>query len=426
MASGLPAPCANARPSSRLIFCPAATKRRGRDGPRNQVARRRMERLVSNPPARTCIQDSVLCPADGAVRYLLQQVAHPRCALAQVVVVAAERSTDDYQEWIAPCAANAPRGRVSLIDCFSDPCGWKAAWACRQHPAAGAGRGPGASSRPDWAASARGNDVRVTPATCDPSNGFEDLWQTVRAVLTASKSETACGKGDGIDGGEQRRTLVLIDSLSSLVLRSSIQDVMLLLQRLGALADTCVAFVVHTDLHSPDVSQALASASRCLVSVTAVDDLVARVGLALGVGGTEGRTPLCCVHLLRRRDNGTVTTKSQVLEQVVVAAGEGAEVIARSVESAGGVPGGRGKDMGHDSLGLSFNVDVSDAERAMRAAVLLPFQRHLHSVDGPSQDRGKTTGDVEDDLEGVLQDEEDEAASDDDDEEEDPDDDLDI
>ena len=86
--------------------------------------------------------------------------------------------------------------------------------------------------------------------------------------------------------------------------------------------------------------------------------------------------------------------------------------------------------MGHDSLGLSFNVDVSDAERAMRAAVLLPFQRHLHSVDGPPQDRGKTTGDVEDDLEGVLQDEEDEAASDDDDEEEeeeeDPDDDLDI
>ena len=105
-----------------------------------------------------------------------------------------------------------------------------------------------------------------------------------------------------------------------------------------------------------------------------------------------------------------------------------AEVIARSVESSGGGPGGRGKDKGHESLGLSFNVDVSDAERAMRAAVLLPFQRHLHSVDGPPQDRGKTTGDVEDDLEGVLQDEEDEAASDDDDdeEEEDPDDDLDI
>ena len=387
-----------------------------------------MERLVSNPPARTCIQDSVLCPADGAVRYLLQQVAQPRCALAQVVVVAAERSTDDYQEWIAPRAANAPRGRVSLIDCFSDPSGWKAAWACRQHPAAGAGRGPGASSRPDGAASAQGNDVCVTPATCDPSNGFEDLLQTVHAVLSAPKSGTACGQGDGIDGGEQRRTLVLIDSLSSLLLRSSIQDVMLLLQRLGALADTCVAFVVHTDLHPPDVSQALASASRCLVSVTAVDDLVTRVGLALGVGGTEGRTPLCYVHLLRRRDNGTVTTKSQVLEQVVVAAGEGTEVIARSVESSGGGPGGRGKDKGHDSLGLSFNVDVSDAERAMRAAVLLPFQRHLHSVDGPPQDRGKTTGDVEDDLEGVLQDEEDEAASDDDDdeEEEDPDDDLDI
>ncbi len=39
-----------------------------------------------------------------------------------------------------------------------------------------------------------------------------------------------------------------------------------------------------------------------------------------------------------------------------------------------------------------------------RDAVLLPFQRHLHSVEGPAQDRGVTAGDVEVDLEGVLQD----------------------
>jgi len=35
--------------------------------------------------------------------------------------------------------------------------------------------------------------------------------------------------------------------------------------------------------------------------------------------------------------------------------------------------------------------------------VALP-QKHLHAVEGPAQDRGKTSGDVEDDLEGVLQD----------------------
>ena len=54
------------------------------------------------------------------------------------------------------------------------------------------------------------------------------------------------------------------------------------------------------------------------------------------------------------------------------------------------------------------------------------MQRHLHTIEGPAQDRGKTTGDVEDDLEGVLQDEEEEDAECEEEEEEDPDDDLDI
>ena len=47
-------------------------------------------------------------------------------------------------------------------------------------------------------------------------------------------------------------------------------------------------------------------------------------------------------------------------------------------------------------------------------------------MDGPAQDRGKTSGDVEDDLEGVLQDEEEEDELDEEEEDEDPDDDLDI
>jgi hypothetical protein len=163
----------------------------------------------------------------------------------------------------------------------------------------------------------------------------------------------------------------------------------------------------------------------------------------------------------------------------------GLVVVTRSIEAAGRNAGGGGAgDKGHEFLGLSFNVELSAAERLQRDAVLLPFQvstcmraraavcvgpaphspaallcsrvseacedfcspscaltfdvyadgvecglqRHLHSMEGPAQDRGKTTGDVEDDLEGVLQDEEEEEADcdDDDDDDDDPDDDLDI
>jgi hypothetical protein len=98
---------------------------------------------------------------------------------------------------------------------------------------------------------------------------------------------------------------------------------------------------------------------------------------------------------------GTVTTKSQLLEERILPEGESvggaggggeegamggaghAIVVTRTAESSGGVnniKGGTGgvppqkSKRGHDSLGLSFNLDLSDAERVHRAAVLLPFQ----------------------------------------------------
>jgi len=79
--------------------------------------------------------------------------------------------------------------------------------------------------------------------------------------------------------------------------------------------------------------------------------------------------------------SGTITTKTQILEEQVCAeetgggGGGGGErdtvVVTRAPEASGGKARG-GK--GHDSLGLSFNLELSEAERAQRAAVLLPFQ----------------------------------------------------
>ena len=198
-----------------------------------------MERLVAaNPPARSCIQDTVLCPADPAVRYLLGQAAQPRGALAQLIVVAAERPVHEYVRWIGRRpAASLPPGRIGIVDCFTDPCGWRAAWAAPPSPAAVV------------EAAAGGGSVRVTAATRDGRDGFDSVVAAVRRLHAASHGTAGAGESGG--GGEAKKTLVLIDSASYLLLRTGVQDVMRLLHRLCALPATCVAFVLHTGRDPP-------------------------------------------------------------------------------------------------------------------------------------------------------------------------------
>ncbi len=194
-----------------------------------------MERLVANPPARSCICDTVLCPADPAVRYLLGQAAQPRGALEQLIVVAAERPVHEYVRWIGRRpAASLPPGRIGIVDCFTDPCGWRAAWAAPPSPAAVV------------EAAAGGGSVRVTTATRDGCDGFESVVAGVRRLHAASQGNAATGERGS--GGEAKKTLVLIDSASYLLLRTGVQDVMRLLHRLCALPATCVAFVLHAGL----------------------------------------------------------------------------------------------------------------------------------------------------------------------------------
>jgi hypothetical protein len=198
-----------------------------------------MERLVAeNPPARSCIQDTVLCPADPAVRYLLGQAAQPGSALAQLIVVAAERPVHEYARWIGRQAASLPPGRIGVVDCFSDPCGWQAAWVARPPP----------PPPPDVDVAC--GSVWVTKATRDGGDGFESVVAAVRRLHIASQVGGGAASKSG-SGGEGKKTLVLIDSVSYLLLRRGVQDVIRLLHRLGALPATCVAFVLHTGLEPP-------------------------------------------------------------------------------------------------------------------------------------------------------------------------------
>jgi hypothetical protein len=75
-----------------------------------------------------------------------------------------------------------------------------------------------------------------------------------------------------------------------------------MLHCLCSLPATSVAFILHTDLHPPADTLALAAVSRCVVSVERSSEVAKGVGIALGVA--RGRRILCRAHLLRRRDNG--------------------------------------------------------------------------------------------------------------------------
>jgi len=190
----------------------------------------------------TAFTVALLCPADPAVRFLLNQAAQPRCSLAQLIVVAGERPVDDYISWIGrQHVASLPAGRVGIVDSFGDPCGWKNAWAVRQsgHDASQRRAVDGGSADSTSALAASGK-VQVVNAMRDAHDGFQDIVAAVRSMLPSP-----CTEGGG-EGRELPKTLVLVDSVSCFLLRSGVQDVLRMIHSLCTLPATCVAFVLHT------------------------------------------------------------------------------------------------------------------------------------------------------------------------------------
>jgi hypothetical protein len=188
--------------------------------------------------------------ADPAIRFLLNQAAQPCCDLEQVIIVAADRPVQQYMSWIGhQRLVNTPPGRISIVDCFSDPCAWKASWAARQ-PDHEASQRRGPEDTHTLVAAANDN-VPVVKATRDERNSYQDISTAVRGLLKKhpqreSQEADSRAAGEGGEVGGKGKTLVVIDSASYLVLHSGVQDVLRMLYCLSALPSTCVAFVVHT------------------------------------------------------------------------------------------------------------------------------------------------------------------------------------
>ncbi|KAJ1485526.1 hypothetical protein T484DRAFT_1945406 [Baffinella frigidus] len=313
-------------------------------------------------------------------------LCRPRAPL-RVVVIATERPAAEYLALHRELGA----GSLVVLDCHSDPHGWASTSAPNEESApAGAG---GATHN-------KGEDGgRVVRCRLDPGGGF-------RGVVAGAKT---------LAGGE--KALIVLDSVYPLVSAGGISATSQALRALSSMAP--VMCVVHMDLLAAaggHAAQDLAHQADAIVTV---------LQSARGAGGEApgGVCEVCQTKVVRRRDVGTVSIREGVLEWSADAPRDKAlpaggyrfrETEPRDAQMAP-------PDPDDEEHGVSFNLQLSESERKQRAAVSLPFQRHL----APRQDRGTTSGDLEDAIQ-IHEDDDDEEEEEDDEEEDDADADLDI
>eukprot|EP00288_Rhodomonas_lens_P018671 CAMPEP_0177714964 /NCGR_PEP_ID=MMETSP0484_2-20121128/13732_1 /TAXON_ID=354590 /ORGANISM="Rhodomonas lens, Strain RHODO" /LENGTH=378 /DNA_ID=CAMNT_0019226913 /DNA_START=86 /DNA_END=1222 /DNA_ORIENTATION=+ len=378
-----------------------------------------MERLLSNPPSTTCIVDSVLIPSQPVLEFTLCRCLS-RKELFQVVLIATERPPADFLEWTKPQISESGDGkcRLGIVDCFSDPRGWLESFDGPSEPAASTA------------------GVPIERTRLDPTSGFAQLLAAVRGMVSSAESSGA--------GGKQGRTLVVLDSVAALSLRAGVHVAASVLYELSQLPKCSVLFALHADILSEDETQMLSNTAQCVVHVTKPQQSAAgsipkpsaakpeksadaKGGEERGRKEEDDKQLVCGVEMVKKRDNGTVSSRADLVYRLRASSALIAvpdEHVSLDAPSNPSTP---------STLGLSFNLGLSDKEKQSRAALLLPFQKHLAlAARSGLEERGKTSGDLEDALQ-ILDDEDDdededeeEEEDDDDDDDDDPDDDLDI
>mmetsp|Transcript_68355 Transcript_68355/g.142483 ORF Transcript_68355/g.142483 Transcript_68355/m.142483 type:complete len:396 (-) Transcript_68355:199-1386(-) len=395
-----------------------------------------MERLLAAPPQLTCITDSVLVPCQALLEFTVSRVIS-RKELRQLIVVASERPRSDFQSWakVVPGADRSSCCKLGFVDCFSDPCGWlEPLQSIEMSHSSESGVSIGELERRATSERAIQGSHDIETARIDSSASAEGVLSAVKKLI-ARASEHDDSKGSG---NKKKKVLVLFDSVASFALRGGVPAIANLLYELSSFPQCCVMFVLHSDLLSVDDNKALSYPAQCVITTTKppapslpLPELERGGGgsgggevkeEARGKAGAKGeRVAVCGVELLKKRENGTVSSRADILyrilpSQVLVAEPDltPSHLLPNASSPSSATP---------FNIGVSFKVASSEKDKEARAALLLPFQRHLNLSAPPVEDRGfKTSGDMEDALQ-VLEDEEEEEEDDDD---EDPDDDLDI
>ncbi|KQK23065.1 elongator complex protein 5 [Brachypodium distachyon] len=284
------------------------------------------------------------CPlAARAMLHVVATVAtHVAAGKAQargLVVVAFDRSPEVYLDFMRRRGLDSNSlGRcVRILDCYSDPLGWKQNIQSQQH-----------------------QEDNGTPYSAKKDN--ITIFRSVKAVdkLLCSIIDL----GTGFEGEGKTYFSVAVDSISSMLRHASVQSISGLLSNLRSHDQiSSILWLMHSDLHEPKFSRAFECLSTMVASVKpeVVDSVYGeeRIG---NISFLEHNYSKAKFHVRLKRRNGRV---KHLYEELHV---EGYDVKIISISSVS-------TEVNQSLLPkVQFNLELSEKERSDRAKVVLPFE----------------------------------------------------
>ncbi|KAF8718022.1 hypothetical protein HU200_025490 [Digitaria exilis] len=269
---------------------------------------------------------------------LASQAAAGKAQARGLVVVVFDRSPEVYLEFMRRRGldTNALNRCVRILDCYSDPLGWKQKIQNQQH---------------------RENSTKQFPANKDNITVFRNVKDVKKLMCSITEI------GGGFEGEGKQYFSIAVDSISSMLRHASVPSISGLLSNLRSHEPVSSIFwLIHSDLHEPKVPRAFECLSTMVACVepALVDPVCVESPGNLSVLEQNYSKAKFIVRLKRR--NGRV---KHFYEELYV---EGTDVKFDSAPSV--------MTEVNQSLvpKVQFNLELSEKERTDRANVVLPFE----------------------------------------------------
>ncbi|KAG0469057.1 hypothetical protein HPP92_018385 [Vanilla planifolia] len=286
-------------------------------------------------PALT-IKDSLQCPlGTHAFNYFLCSLyANLLAGKSQargLVVVASNQSPSSYFSLLKSKGLDAffTVKHLRVLDCYSDPLGWKAKLFRSENAQ---------------------KSAEETDSVC---RDVKDVHKLFSLIMELGKEVASEGKS---------RFAIAIDSVNTMLRHASLQSLVGLISNLRSHDQvSCMLWLLHTDLHEPRTTAALEYVSTmvaCLEpTVQIADRIKSSKSFWLGKHSQKGR-----FHVRSKRRNGRV----KLLNEEFIMEQTGIVFVVPSSEDV--------SDNQNVLPKLQFNLQLSEKERDDKARVVLPFE----------------------------------------------------
>jgi hypothetical protein len=212
-----------------------------------------MERILQSLPSLTIVSDDCQNPSISVIHFVIEQLSKSESTRISVVGV------DHHPSTYRVCQES----RMTLIDCFSDPCGWLPALK---------------DSLTDRSDTNQGFDS----ISCQ-TNFCSEYAEIIKEIRDSKKTPS------------QSENVIIIDSISFLVLHGGLQRALRFINQIQMLNQARLLLVLHKDLHEDKIVRTLYHAADIIISVAPPD---------------EGQQDaICRLDLQKKRSNGSVSFK---------------------------------------------------------------------------------------------------------------------